>query len=396
MKAVINKKIFPLLVPLASVLLTGCFMAPGATLKPGDIQDRSWFSNEDGVWFPGILGDGEEPEPPIEQLVDIQPITPTLLTQQLAAQAAVSQGARPPTTQFLQEFAGYDYLIGTGDVVHITVYDHPELTMPAGTLRSVEESGIIVRSDGSIFYPYIGSVQVAGRTVEDVRATITEQLAEFVNLPQVDMKVVGFRSQRAFVTGQVAEPGPRPITNVPLTVLDAISQAGGLTDQANWHNVILARENGEEVELSLSAILNQGRLDQNLLLRHGDVLHVPDLGQQKVFVMGELNRISSLPMGNLRMSLTDALSQAGGINQVSANASGIFVIRGNPIGDEQLATVYQLDASNALSLALGSRFMLEPADIVFVTTAPVTRWNRVINQLVPSLGALFQLDRLGN
>lgn len=302
----------------------------------------------------------------------------------------------PPSADLLRQIGEYQYLIGKGDILHITVYDHPELTMPAGTLRSLEESGIVVRNDGGIFYPYIGQVQVEGRPVEQLREMITERLAEFITDPQVDVRVVGFRAKRAFVTGQVNEPGPLPITNVPLTVLDAIGQAGGLTENANWHEVVLAREDGAEVRLSLSDMLNGGRLDQNLLLRHGDVLHVQDIGNNKVFVMGELNRINSLPMGNLALSLTDALTQSGGINQVTANASGIFVIRPQPPTSAQLAEVYQLDARNALALALGSRFMLQAEDIVFVTAAPVTRWNRVLSQLVPSLSSLILIERLGD
>jgi polysaccharide export outer membrane protein len=142
-------------------------------------------------------------------------------------------------------------------------------------------------------------------------------------------------------------------------------------------------------------MLNNGRLGQNVLLQHGDVLHVPVAGQQQVFVLGELNRVNTLPMGNIRMSLTEALTKSGGLNQVTSNAEGIFVIRPNAPDAPKLATIYQLDVKNAIAFAVGTQFMLQPSDIVYVTTAPVTRWNRVISQIVPSLNALITADRVG-
>ena len=79
-----------------------------------------------------------------------------------------------------------------------------------------------------------------------------------------------------------------------------------------------------------------------------------------------------------------AISRSGGIDERSANPSGIFVIRGQDQGDK-LATVYVLDISDATSLMLGARFPLQPRDVVYVTAAPVSRWNRVLSQLLPSV-----------
>jgi len=294
-----------------------------------------------------------------------------------------------------QELAEYQYHVGSGDVLQITVYDHPELTNPSGSNNNnAEFSGIIVENDGSIYYPYIGKVQVAGRTVDEIREAIATPLAEFITAPQVAVRVLNYNSKRAYVTGQVGDPGPLSITNVPMTVLDAIARAGGLAENANWHDVLLSR-NGEEIRLSVYEMLNNGRLGQNMLLQHGDVLHVPVTGQRLIFVLGELNRVNTLPVGNMSMSLTEALTRSGGLNQVTSNAEGIFVIRPNEAENPKLATVFQLDVKNAVSFAVGAQFMLEPSDIVYVTTAPVTRWNRVISQIIPSLNALITADRVG-
>ena len=79
---------------------------------------------------------------------------------------------------------------------------------------------------------------------------------------------------------------------------------------------------------------------------------------------------------------------------MTSNAEGIFVIRQAEQQSDKLATVYQLNVRNAVAFAVGTQFMLEPSDIVYVTTAPVTRWNRVISQIIPSLNALITADRV--
>lgn len=392
------------LIPMIFSLLSGCILVPGSNIDPGTLNPEnggsSWFetgSQSDGVWFPSFRREQEitpEAEQEILQTVDVVTITSNLVARQ--QRQALEENAIPASmpASLQQEIANYEYHVERGDVLQVTVYDHPELTNPSGSNNNnVENSGITVENDGTIYYPYIGKVPVAGRTVDEIREAIATPLAEFITTPQISVRVVRFSAKRAYVTGQVNQPGPQPITNVPLTVLDAIASAGGLSDNANWHEVLLSR-NGVESRLSVYEMLNNGRLGQNMLLQHGDVLHVPVVGQRQIYVLGELNRVNTLPVGNITMSLTEALTRSGGLNQVTSNAEGIFVIRPNAPADPKLATVYQLDVKNAVAFAIGAQFMLQPSDIVYVTTAPVTRWNRVISQIIPSLNALITADRV--
>ena len=125
-------------------------------------------------------------------------------------------------------------------------------------------------------------------------------------------------------------------------------------------------------------------------------MHVPRNDGQKVFVMGEVNEPKLLKIDRAGMSLTEALSSVGGINQLAADATGIFVVRANrtaatdnaetgQVKKSTIADIYQLDISNAAALVIGTEFELQPYDIVYVTAAPITRWNRVIGQILPTI-----------
>ncbi|HGN1707481.1 TPA: polysaccharide export protein [Providencia rettgeri] len=368
----------------SSALVATAFLVTGCTVTPGAYMSTSGKNVVD-------TGDRD-----ITKLVDIYPISPKLLDDMYTAPTIAK-----PNPQLEKQLTNYEYRVGAGDVLTITVWDHPELTIPAGSYRSAQDSGNWVHSDGTIYYPYIGKVKVLGKTVTEIRTLISNRLATYIESPQVDVSIAAFRSQKMYVSGEVAKPGTLPITNVPLTILEAFNNAGGLTENADWDNVVLTR-NGKEIKVSLQALVQYGDLTQNYLMMPGDVLYVPRNDGQKVFVMGEVGQPTTLTIDRAGMSITEALSKASGIDQNTANATGVFVIRpvkNQPAEDKELeallpkkmAAVYQLDLSDATSLVMGTEFKLQPYDLVYVTAAPVVRWNRLITQLLPTIASYNQL-----
>ena len=360
-----------LLVGLLPALLAGC-ATPGSHLSTGNknvIQPSEQQHKSD-----------------ISDVVNLYPLTAQSVSSYQTNTLSVSQ-ANPKLDI---DIAKYEYQVGVGDILNITIWDHPELTIPAGSYRSSTEAGNWVHADGTIFYPYIGTVEVAGKTVREIRSDIAVRLAKYIESPQVDVNVAAFRSKKTYITGEVSKPGQQPITNIPLTLLDAVNRSGGLSENADWRNVSLTR-NGVEESLSLYGLMQRGDLTQNRLLQAGDIVHVPRNDKQKVFVMGEVNEPKLLKIDREGMSLTEALSHVGGINELTADATGVFVIRTSDDKSQRMADIYQLNIEDASALVIGTEFDLKPYDIVYVTAAPISRWNRVVGQLVPTINGINNL-----
>ncbi|OXH82500.1 exopolysaccharide biosynthesis protein, partial [Burkholderia multivorans] len=86
--------------------------------------------------------------------------------------------------------------------------------------------GQTVAADGTIYFPFVGRIRAAGKTVGQIRDELSSRLARYVKNPQIDVRVLSFRSQKVQVTGEVKQPGPLAVSDVPLTLVDAISRSG--------------------------------------------------------------------------------------------------------------------------------------------------------------------------
>ncbi|MDC3313331.1 polysaccharide export protein [Gammaproteobacteria bacterium] len=327
--------------------------------------------------------------------IDLIPITQELISKMQSEEIRIESAIN---TSLQDEMNNYTYLVGVGDVLNIIVWDHPELTIPQSGQRSAVEAGNFVHKDGTIFYPYVGKVSVIGREVTQIRDDITRGLSTYINNPQVDVNVAAFRSQHFFVSGAVKNPQMIPVRNIPITILDALSISGGMAPDADWSSATLTSNNNGELvteAIDLSVLLEQGVLKQNRLLKSNDVLHIPRNDALKVFVMGDVINATTQQIGRRGMTLAEAINNVGGINEASANASGIFVLRASDSASK-LVDIYQLDVSMGPRLILSTQFELHPKDIVYVTSAPVARWNKLLEQLTSSLNQIYQIDRIEN
>ena len=210
------------------------------------------------------------------------------------------------------ERSRYEYRVGPGDILSIIVYDHPELTIPAGEQRRAADSGNLINPDGTIFYPYTGRIRVDGQTVDEIQENITSLLSEYIRDPQIMVRVAQFNSKFVFVTGAVTKPGRVALRNTPLTLIDAIQAASGLR-RTRTTTSSRSRDKGRTATVSSYELLKSGNLSQNIVLRPGDLVHVPDDSTQRVYVMGEVTRPGQVAMGSTKLSLTDVITEVGGI-----------------------------------------------------------------------------------
>lgn len=308
--------------------------------------------------------------------------------------ANIAMFARPARGHVPSSLPGgrqWTYLLGPGDVLSVIVFNHPELTLPAGPQRSAEESGFQVGSDGTFAYPYIGSVMARGRPIEQIRKDIADRLATFIPDPQVEVRIAAYNSQAVVVSGEVRTPNRQPLTTVPLTLIEAINAAGGLAPSADARAVTVQR-GGRIHNVDLQGFLVGGLAQNNPVLRNGDVVNVPRKRAEEAYLLGEIARPDVVDLSLEQITLTQAITRRGGLQQVRADARGVLVFRAG--GDK--VRVFQLDTSNPAGLLLGTRFVLEPGDVVYVLRSPLQGWNDTIARLLPSVRALDSVSAVTN
>jgi polysaccharide biosynthesis/export protein len=185
---------------------------------------------------------------------------------------AVGQAGAPDSAQAAaapKQVDPKEYLIGPGDTLQVFVWRNPELTVT-----------IPVRPDGKISTPLVEDMVAVGKTPSQLARDIEKILSEYVRSPQVNIIVTQPASafSQVKVIGQVLHPAAVPYRE-GMTVLDAVLAVGGLTTFAAGNRARLERtENGKQVEIKvrLDALVNSGDMHQNLPLRPGDVLVVPE------------------------------------------------------------------------------------------------------------------------
>ena len=157
------------------------------------------------------------------------------------------------------------YVIGAEDVLDVSVWQEPNVS------RSVP-----VRPDGKISLPLVNDIQAAGLTPMQLAASITQKLEQFLTKPQVTVTVTAINSQKVFVIGEVARPGPMPL--LPnMTALQALSTAGGPTQFADQkHAYVMRHEGGKDSTYPVNyRNLLRGDTRGNIILKAGDTVVVP-------------------------------------------------------------------------------------------------------------------------
>ncbi len=339
------------------------------------------------------------------------------------------------------------YEIGVGDVVLLSTPSTGSTVEELSGLLAAQNArqGYTVQDDGSVNIPNVGRVRIAGLTIESAEDVLFQRLVENQFDPTFSLEIAEFNSRKVSIGGAVGNPAVVPIGLTPLYLGDALAAAGSVTvpDQ-DFASVRIYRDgtlyqiplttlyeradllrtrltDGDAVfvdteyeldqaqtyfeqQIALVGARQQARtsalneLQAEVNIRRGELNEARtnyqlrrELGADNrdyVYLTGEVGLQSryALPFER-RANLADALFQdARGITVDSGDISQIYVLRASQDPREFGAvTAWHLDARNAANFALMTKFELRPDDVVFIAQQPITKWNRAISQVLPSL-----------
>lgn len=268
---------------------------------------------------------------------------------------------------------GYSDKVRSRDTLHFIITDLSEQSPFFTRGDSYRYGPLEVPEDGRISMPYVGEIQVMNRSLSEISADLAEKIKPVSKTAQVAVSRSGRLSRTANVIGEVKSPGPVPLERSGLTSLDILAASGGPVLSEHLFRYTLRR--GER-EYQFDYL---GFRRNPFIVEEGDLLTVTTDTANRFHVMGAINRPTSVPFPSPDPTLADALGAAAGFDELRSDPSGVFVFRkGNP------ETVYTFDLNKPEIMPLVQRFPIKGEDIIYVTEAPLTRWNRLISQFLPS------------
>ncbi|NYH26997.1 polysaccharide biosynthesis/export family protein [Paraburkholderia bryophila] len=372
---------------VVTLLNSACAVAPGMRMQTS--ATAAVYTTD------ATLLAAKNSQPAASEKVDATPDTPEIAITEVDA-ALISQLAQRRQQQQLelsQLLSGTprEYVVGAGDVLQIVVWDHPEFAAALGSSQIQSSArpgdplaGFIVDQNGSLTFPYAGTLQVAGLRTDEIQQRLSLALGKYFVKPQVTVRMASYRAHQVYVDGEVHSPGALSVNDVPMTFYEALSRAGGFSETADQSDLVLVR-GGQSHRVNLTQLLAQGVSPSRLFLNAGDVLRVMPRDENGVYVMGEVNKpVSAVPRRTGVITLADALSQAGSVNASTADAAQMFVIRGSLTGTPE---VFHLDGRSPVAMLLAKDFELQPKDVVYVDGSGLVRFNRVLTLLMPLISS---------
>ena len=275
----------------------------------------------------------------------------------VAGQAPViAEQAKVQSNDMLKPSRSKEYRVGTGDMLAITVYDEPDLTLE----RRVTERGLID-------FPLIGKVQVVGLTATQVEERLEGRLSPgYLRDPQVFVDIAEFASKKIFIVGAVAKPTALTLRG-ETSLLEVLSQTDSLSHSQSltvFRRVSTSSKQGggndvQAIHVDLNELLRRGDMSKNIILQAQDVVYVPK--PDAVFVFGEVAKAGPVPLPEGGMSLVAAINKAGGFSKY-ASSKRTRVLR---MVDGQEKVIH-VDMAAVIRGDLGKDITLRSNDIVIV------------------------------
>jgi polysaccharide export outer membrane protein len=261
------------------------------------------------------------------------------------------------------------YRLGPGDRLEINVFGEPGM------------DALVVQVDGfgDIQLPMLDSVKAAGLSLGELQATLKEGYGKHFMDPWVVVQLREPLSRPIYLLGEFNQPGIVYMTS-ETTVIQALGAGQGLTDRAYTRGSRLIRDD-QIVAVDINALLNRGRMDQNVWLEPNDTIFVPGLDDLRIFVLGAVDEPGSLDVTNGPLTLADAIARSGGPRRGEANLEEVRIIRSHSPVSGELFVVDFTRITEGLALDMP----LEPGDIVYLPVNGMGGWNDVIQAVSPTI-----------
>lgn len=276
----------------------------------------------------------------------------------------------PLPCAYLQE---YQDQIDEDDVLNVAIF-HPSRTDLVEAVNSVRHSVGYRVIDGFIHLPGLDPAPVQGLTLDEARREIQSLYSQHIAHVDVFIEYAGRLHSKVELTGAVKVP-EIPI-NGRIRLYEVLALAG-IPPDANLFKSYVVRQ-GAILPVDLYKLLHEGDMTQNIVMRPKDKIFIADPMSATITVMGEVGLSRVIPVPNGSISLREALAIAGGI-PFTGDKRCIQVIRGNIINPK----IYRL-SWNHITYLPNDSLLLMPGDTIYISETPLTKWNRFIDQLLPS------------
>ena len=345
----------------ASIVLAGCSLLPGS-----------------GPWMGGAQGTSTEALP-----FDVIDLTPT----NIAAYRQPASIDRPSTTSSLS--AGGRIAVAAGDAIKVRIFEPYEGSIFPTIQKPGADFGVQrVTDDGTINIPFVGTVRVVGLDLVQIERRIAQQVKDGGKAtdPQVIVEFVADRTHTVMVSGDVKNPGRVSILEGVRSVVDAINRAGGPVvgggssgEGGPTQIEVVVRRHGQVI---LTAQFSELLAGGDIGIQKGDEIVVRP-NSQVFTVLGAVKKSGNVPMTKHNLSLLEALGQVGGLNDIQANKTGVYVFR---LGDLQnnpsaRARVFRLDLLQPVSIFVAQQFGMQAQDVVYVSNAPLYEYDKILTSI---------------
>ena len=275
-------------------------------------------------------------------------------------------------------------LIRAGDLVNLVIWDSQEnslLTSPAA--KATEMEGMVVAPGGTIFVPYVGEVVINGLPPDAARQVVQREVERIAPSAQVQLNLVPGTTNSVHLVRGVTRPGPVALPSRNYTILNAISEGGGISTTLRNPLVRLIR-GGKTYEIRADTLLSDA--SRNIAMRGGDKIIVDE--DKRYFVVAGATGDRIVDFEREHITAMEALSMAGGLSETRANPGGILILRDYPAaavrsdgvgGPKMPQVVFTVDLTSADGLFAAREFEINPGDLVMVTEAPMVTIVQILD-----------------